>query len=465
MRRGAKTYIFGVIATGGLMLAYALAAWSPALSVSWVIFTALAVLSSAIKLRLPGVEGNWSPSFLFLLYGVAHFSLAEALLAGCAAAIAQSLLNTKARPALMQVLFNAANVVVSLGACFLIGRVWLAAGMANYLPAVMAMVAFTWFVVNTVLVSGVLSLLHGKPLGEVCAQWYVWSFPWYLVGVTLVGLVPAPGQTVSPDAWLILLPVVCLVHFFMGLADRNASSTAARNQPHQALPPAAQMYFMSVLTVGVILLAAAAFDWQSQNPTRLVVYLALAVTASTLKIRLPRLQGTITPAFVLLLAAIAQLSFAETVVMAVVAGAVQVLWRPVRRPMLAQVLFSPACLVLSAALSWAVSRIALETLLDHSVVGVLLVSTIVLYGSNTLIVTAMLALIERKPMGALWQLCCFWSFPYYLVGAAAAGIMTATTRSADWQPSLLVLPLVALVYISYRAQLGQALSRSAEAPA
>jgi hypothetical protein len=455
MRRRAKTYIFGVIGAGGLVLAYALPGWSHTFSASWVIFAAFAVLASAIKLRLPGVEGTWSPSFLFLLYGVAHFSLAETLAAGCAGAVAQSLLNAKTRPTLLQVLFNTANVVVSLGACFVIGRVWLAAGMAHYLPAVMAMVAFAWFVVNTVLVSGVLSLLHGKPLGEVCAQWYVWSFPWYLVGVTLVGLVPAPGQTVAPEAWLILLPVICLVHFFMGLAEGNASSTTSGDGPNPPLPAAARMYFMAVLTFGVILLTAAVVGWQSQNPTRFIVYLALAVMASTFKISLPRMHGTITPAFVLLLAAIAQLSFAETAVMAAATGAVQVLWRPTRRPMLAQVLFNPACLALSAALAWVVSRIALETLLDHSVVGVLLVSTVVLYGSNTLIVAVMLALAECKSLGAVWQLCYFWSFPYYLVGAAAAGIMTATSRSADWPPSTLVLPLMVLVFISYRAQLGQ----------
>jgi hypothetical protein len=465
MRRSAKIYIFGVIGAGGLVLACALAAWSPTLSGSCVIFTALAVLASAIKLRLPGVEGTWSPSFLFLLYGVAHFSLAETLIAGCAAAVAQSLLNTKTRATLTQVLFNAANVVVSLGACFLIGRVWLAAGEAHYLPAVMAAVAFTWFVVNTVLVSGVLSLLHGKPLGEVCAQWYVWSFPWYLVGVTLVGLVPAPGQAVSPEAWLILLPVVCLVHFFMGLAEGKTSSGTFANQTNAPLPRGAQIYFMGVLTVGVILLTAAAFGWQSRNAARFVVYLALAVMASTFKIPLPRMQGTITPAFVLLLAAIAQLSFAETAVMAAITGAVQVLWRPARPPMLAQVLFNPACLAVSAAFAWVVSRVALEPLPGHPVVGVLLVSTLVLYGSNTVIVAAMLALVERKALGAIWQLCYFWSLPYYLVGAAAAGVMTATSRAADWLPSLLVLPLMALVYVSYRAQLGQAVSRSEPTPA
>ncbi len=401
MGRAAKTYIFGVIGAGGLVLACALARWSPTLSGPWMIFTALVVLSSVVKLRLPGIEGTYSPSFLFLLYGVAHFSLAETLIAGCAGALAQSLLNAKTRPTLTQVLFNTANVVVSLGACFLIGRVLPAAGMAHYLPAVMAAVAFAWFAVNTVLVSGVLSLLHGKPLGEVCAQWYVWSFPWYLVGVTLVGLVPAPGQAVSPEAWLILLPVVCLVHFFLGLAEGKTSSGTSVNRTNAPLPRGAQIYFMGVLTVGMILLTAAALDWQSQDPTRFVVYLALAVMASTFKIPLPRMQGTITPAFVLLLAAIAQLSFAETAVMAAITGAVQVPWRSARRPILAQVLFNPACLAVSAAFAWLVSRIAFDPLPGHSVAGVLLVSTLVLYGSNTVIVAAMLALVERKALGAV----------------------------------------------------------------
>ena len=114
---------------------------------------------------------------------------------------------------------------------------------------------------------------------------------------------------------------------------------------------------------------------------------------------------------------------------------------------------------------WVLSRIALEPWLDRSVVGVLLVSTLVLYGSNTVIVAAMLALLNRKPLSSVWQVCYFWSLPYYLVGAAAAGIMTATSRAADWLPSLLVLPLMALVYLSYRVQLGQAVARGGEIPA
>jgi len=93
------------------------------------------------------------------------------------------------------------------------------------------------------------------------------------------------------------------------------------------------------------------------------------------------------------------------------------------------------------------------------------ISTVVLYGSNTVIVALMMALVARKPLSSIWQISYFWSLPYYLVGAAAAGIMTATSRTADWPPLLLVLPLMGLVYISYRMQVRQAVERSAHATA
>ena len=460
VERGTKIYIFAVIGAGAVVLTNALLKWPATVPGPWIIYAALTVLASVVKLRLPGMRGTYSLSFLCLLYGVAHFSLPEVLLAGCAGAVAQSLPDAKTRPHLIQMLFNAANVVISVAASFIIGRIWLAASMSHYLPAVMALVACAYFVINTVIVSGVLSLLHRKPLADVCGQWYVWSFPYYLVGVTLVGLVPAPGHRVSGEAWLVLLPALYLVHFFLGLAEWRASSPVLGAQSHTPLPHAAQMYLAGVMATGAIVLAWAVVDWDSQNPVRFAVYLTLAVLASTLKIRLPHVQGTLTPGFVLLLVAIAQLSLPETAVMAAVVGVVQVVWRSARRPLLAQILFNPACLSLSAALAWALSRVVLDPLLDHSVIGVLLVSTLVLYGSNTAIVAVMLALLARKPLGGVWQICYFWSFPYYLAGATAAGIMTAMTRTADWPTSLLVLPTMALLFLTYRLQVSQAVARN-----
>src|SRR5207244_1021960 len=160
----------------------ALATWSSPKILPFALYLLLAVLGSLVKLRLPGMEGTYSLNFLFLLFGVLHFSLAETVIAGCVGALVQSVCNTKQRPSLMQILFNMANLTVSVGVCFLTVRLTVFSGLSSYRPAEVALVACVYFVMNTVLVSGVLSLLQGKRLAEVCRQWYVWSLPYYLVG-------------------------------------------------------------------------------------------------------------------------------------------------------------------------------------------------------------------------------------------------------------------------------------------
>ena len=305
MTKAAKAYIASVIAAGGLVLAVSLANWSSPDPRAWAIYLVLAVLASVVKLRLPGMDGTYSLGFLFVLYGVAHLGLCETLLAGCAGVVAGSLVNTKKGSSLVQVLFNIGNVAISAGTCFWLARVWLAPGMTRYLPAVIAVAACAYFLVNTVLVSGVLSLLQGKGLAEVCSQWYVWSFPYYLIGVALVGLLPSGGRVVSGEAWLVLLPLVYLVHFFLGLVEWHSSSPAVGERPDTPLPRAARIYVIGVVTAGVILTVAAVFRWESTDLARFISYLTLAVVASTLKIRLPLLRQTMSPAFVLLLLAVA----------------------------------------------------------------------------------------------------------------------------------------------------------------
>jgi hypothetical protein len=102
MGREAKTYIYAVIGAGGLVLAWSLANCLPDVPWLWAIYTALTMLASVAKLRLPGMERTFSLNFLFLLYGVAQFSLTETPVAGCAGAVAQSVLNAKKGSSLIQ---------------------------------------------------------------------------------------------------------------------------------------------------------------------------------------------------------------------------------------------------------------------------------------------------------------------------------------------------------------------------
>src|SRR5439155_5096720 len=106
-----KVYIYGIIVAGTIVLSASLTKSPPSIQPSFIVYVALAALASAVKLRLPGMDGNFSLNFLFLLFGIAHFTLPETLLAGCAGGVAQSLCNTKKRPTALQALFNSANFI------------------------------------------------------------------------------------------------------------------------------------------------------------------------------------------------------------------------------------------------------------------------------------------------------------------------------------------------------------------
>jgi diguanylate cyclase (GGDEF)-like protein/putative nucleotidyltransferase with HDIG domain len=84
-----------------------------------------------------------------------------------------------------------------------------------------------------------------------------------------------------------------------------------------------------------------------------------------------------------------------------------------------------------------------------------MVAALVFFLANTLPISLVIAMTEGKSSRKVWSECYFWSFPYYLVGAAAVGLVGIINQSAGWQTSLLVLPLIYWVYRSYRQYLGR----------
>jgi len=125
-------------------------------------------------------------------------------------------------------------------------------------------------------------------------------------------------------------------------------------------------------------------------------------------------------------------------------------WRTERRPKPVRILFNSAGLVLSTSVAYYVCRDSMSSAWSAALPAFLVTATAVLFATNTALVAGVMCLAERKPMRSLWQQCYFWSFPYYLVGAAASGLMIATARSAGWPLSFLVLPILTMIYVSYR---------------
>jgi hypothetical protein len=460
MPNKAKYYIGSIIVAGAVLLLASLPGMAPASYPVLLICIGLAALLSPLKLRLPGMEGTYAPTFIPILYGIAHLSLPETLLIGLTVALAGSYINTQKKPAPVQVAFNGGNLALSIGICFLIaGLLRQSGGLSAAVPAVAVLLAGLYFVVNTGLVSGVLSLLQGKTLAEVSASWYVWTLPYYLTGAAAV-TVSSPGAGgVRWEGAIVVLAMLSLLHFYCGLAERTQrESLTGEDQPE--MPGSARLFLtvVSIAAAGVAamgLISAGPID-----PGRLAAVLVLSGILSALKVRLPGLEGSVSLGFVVLLSAVIELSLMEVCLVAAVGALVQCLWAPAHRPKLVQVAFSAASFVLAGALAFATVRHWATASIGDSLMGQLGAAAAILYLANTLLVSTMLCLVEREPLTTIWRRSHFWVFPYYLVGAAGAAILVSTSRVYGWMPSLLVLPTMVLVYVSYRIQVGQQLASS-----
>ncbi|MBI4873895.1 MAG: hypothetical protein HY822_04590 [Acidobacteria bacterium] len=226
MPNKAKLYISCVIAAGALTLVAALYQWESAGLPRFLSYLLLAILAATLKVRLPGITGTFSLSFLFVLIGVADLGFAETVAVGCAATLAQSLWHARQRPTLVQVLFNVANLAVSIAACFAVSRLALGQLRAENLPLALALAASVFFVANTVLVSGVLALLENKTFMDVWARWFLWCFPYYLAGAAIAGVVSFSSRHVNWQSALLAMPLAYLVYFHYHLYMDRQTRTA-----------------------------------------------------------------------------------------------------------------------------------------------------------------------------------------------------------------------------------------------
>lgn len=209
------------------------------------------------------------------------------------------------------------------------------------------------------------------------------------------------------------------------------------------------------VSIGMFVLGHALWHWQSQDLVRFVCYLAVALLASGLKVQLPGIDGTMSVNFLFILLGVLELSLPETLVIGCAATLVQSVWQARKRLDPVKVLFNVAGMMANAscltylAYHWLLQRFGANKPI------LLMVAALVFFFANTLPISVVIAMTEGKSTRRIWSECYFWSFPYYLVGAAAVGLVGIVNGSAGWQTSLLVLPLIYWVYRSYRLYLGR----------
>src|SRR5262249_54123548 len=95
-----------------------------------------------------------------------------------------------------------------------------------------------------------------------------------------------------------------------------------------------------------------ATHWHSSDPIKFFCYLIVALLTSSLRIKLPGVNGTMSVNFLFILLGVLELSFAETLVIGFAAVLVQCYWRPANGPKPIHVIFNLSQLPVGAAISY-----------------------------------------------------------------------------------------------------------------
>src|SRR5439155_8714995 len=93
------------------------------------------------------------------------------------------------------------------------------------------------------------------------------------------------------------------------------------------MPTKAKTFIALAIVPGLMMLALGISHWESDDPVRFTIYLLLALIASTLKVRLPGLTGTMSLNFLFILIGVSQLSFSEMLTLGAVATVTQCVWK------------------------------------------------------------------------------------------------------------------------------------------
>jgi hypothetical protein len=210
MRTPARIYVCAVLAAAVALALYAAMGPRSADPVRMSVYLALGALASLLKVRLPGMDGTISASFVVLLVAVAECTLAETVAIGLVSALIQSYWHAAKRPLPIQAGFNMAVFGLSAGAAHAVANTLVP---RDLLPAFLAVAATVYFLLNTLAVATVLGLISQRSILAIWQEAHAKAFPYYLIGAGVASIMVttqaragwAPSIAVFPSmllAWM-----------------------------------------------------------------------------------------------------------------------------------------------------------------------------------------------------------------------------------------------------------------------
>jgi signal transduction histidine kinase/ActR/RegA family two-component response regulator len=215
----------------------------------------------------------------------------------------------------------------------------------------------------------------------------------------------------------------------------------------------AKRYIGLVIGGGMLAFVPATLSGGFHEPGQFFACLIASLVSSGMKVSLPAIKGTLSVNFLFILLGLSRLSLIETLIVGCVSALWQYVWKTKERRQAIKVAFNVASTAVSITVSHAFLFYARKWLPDLQAPFLLALTAVAYFGINTGSIAVVIALTESKPIGKVWRESYFWSLPYYLLGASLVVGIEALSRIAGWQTWVLVLPVIYVIYRSYRLYL------------
>jgi hypothetical protein len=214
-------------------------------------------------------------------------------------------------------------------------------------------------------------------------------------------------------------------------------------------PRQANTFIALVSAAGLCSIACGLTQAANWHPWEALSLFVIAVSASRMKVKLPRLTGNMSVNLPFVLLAVAELNLAEALLVACASTMAQCWPKGGAKPQPVQMLFNLSSMASAVAVGWRVFHwgangqpawLPSALLLPLAVSGFFLLQTIP--------VSVVIALTEGGMAGKIWMNIARSTFPYYVLSAGMASLAMAA-RQYPVSPISLVVLLV--MYGTYRS--------------
>jgi hypothetical protein len=174
---------------------------------------ALAAVTSRMKVKLPGIDGNMSVNLPFLLIAVVNLSALEAVAIACLSTVVQCWPKEHSKFKPEQMLFNVSMMAFATSVANLIWSAgWLGKAAWASEPLMLASATAAFFLGQTAPVAGIIKVAQGVAMRRVWVSIVQLSFPYYVVSAGMTSMVNVVSHHWGWQAALVVFPVMYGIH-------------------------------------------------------------------------------------------------------------------------------------------------------------------------------------------------------------------------------------------------------------